>query len=192
VPLTGDPELAEIIVVDDERSDPTAAAGQRGATVRAGRALPPGRAGKAGALDQGPRAARGDLVLVLDADTLPRSELARAPAAELSNLIRFSARATLPTSLAQVSGVRLNINRQPHPLSLSFPDSRRSPLAGEVRPQASNFDQRPEAREALRLGPKGAALRNAPVEASRKPRLRVLLLDDCESSPRGAKCPGGV
>jgi hypothetical protein len=52
-PLTGDPDLAEIIVVDDEPSDRTAAAGQRGAAVLAGRALPPGWAGKACALDHG-------------------------------------------------------------------------------------------------------------------------------------------
>jgi cellulose synthase/poly-beta-1,6-N-acetylglucosamine synthase-like glycosyltransferase len=36
------------------------------------RALPPGSAGKWWALDQGLRAARGDLVLFLDADNLPR------------------------------------------------------------------------------------------------------------------------
>jgi dolichol-phosphate mannosyltransferase len=90
-PLTGDPDLAEIIVVDDESSNRTVAAGQSGAPVLAGRALAPGWAGKACALDQGLRAARGDLVLFLDADTLPRPELARALAAELSNLILLSA-----------------------------------------------------------------------------------------------------
>jgi glycosyltransferase involved in cell wall biosynthesis len=60
------------------RRDRTAAERQRGAAVLAGRALPPGWAGKACALDQGLRAARGDLMLFLDADTLPRPELARA------------------------------------------------------------------------------------------------------------------
>jgi hypothetical protein len=43
--------------------------------VKARRALPPGWAGKACALD---RCVRDDLVLFLDADTLPRPELARA------------------------------------------------------------------------------------------------------------------
>jgi glycosyltransferase involved in cell wall biosynthesis len=77
--------------VDDERSDRTAAVGQHGAAVLAGRALPPCLAGKAWALDQGLRGARGDLVLFLDADTLPRPGLARAVAAELGDLILLSA-----------------------------------------------------------------------------------------------------
>jgi hypothetical protein len=55
-------------------------------------ALPPDWAGKAGPRGQGLRAARGDLLLFLDADTLARPELARTLAAELSNLILFSAR----------------------------------------------------------------------------------------------------
>jgi 4,4'-diaponeurosporenoate glycosyltransferase len=85
--------------VDDEPSDRTAAAGQRGAAVLSGPGLPPGRAGKACALDHMPRAVRGDLVLFLDADTLPWPGLSRTLAAELSNLILCRRRATLPTSL---------------------------------------------------------------------------------------------
>jgi dolichol-phosphate mannosyltransferase len=65
-------QLAEIIVVDDESSDRTAAVGgEHGAAVLAGRALPPGSTDKGWALDQGLRAARGDLVLFLDGNNLP-------------------------------------------------------------------------------------------------------------------------
>ncbi len=90
-PLTGDPDLAEIIVVDDESYDRTAVVGEEhGAAVLAGRALPPGSAVKWWALDQGLRAARGDLVLYRDAHTLPRPAVTRpapstAPAAHREN-----------------------------------------------------------------------------------------------------------
>jgi dolichol-phosphate mannosyltransferase len=53
-PLTGDPDLAEIIVVDDESSDRTAAVGEEhGAAVLAGRALPPASADKGGRSTRG-------------------------------------------------------------------------------------------------------------------------------------------
>ncbi|HZB05406.1 MAG TPA: glycosyltransferase [Thermoleophilaceae bacterium] len=59
-------------LVDDQSSDRTAAVGEEhGAAVLAGRALPAGSADKGLALDQGLRAARGDLVLFLDANHLP-------------------------------------------------------------------------------------------------------------------------
>jgi hypothetical protein len=71
-----------MVVVDAEPSARTAAAS---------RARPRGWAREACALDQGPCGARNDLVLLLDADTLPRPGLACALTAELSDLILFSA-----------------------------------------------------------------------------------------------------
>jgi dolichol-phosphate mannosyltransferase len=68
-------------LVDHQSSDRTAAVGEEhGAAVLAGRALPPSSADKGWALDQGLRAARGDLVLFLDANNLapPRSHAARS------------------------------------------------------------------------------------------------------------------
>jgi hypothetical protein len=52
-------------------SSPEPAHEFHGAAVLAGRALPPGSADKVRALDQGLRAARGELVLFLDANNLP-------------------------------------------------------------------------------------------------------------------------
>jgi dolichol-phosphate mannosyltransferase len=78
-PLADDPDLLEVIVVDDESSDATAdVARAHGARVIEGRPLPPGWAGKAWALEQGLLEARGDWVLFLDADTRPLRGLARA------------------------------------------------------------------------------------------------------------------
>jgi dolichol-phosphate mannosyltransferase len=78
-PLRDDPAVAELIVVDDESSDATAEiARSHGARVVEGAPLPDGWAGKAWALEQGLRAARGDWVVFLDADTLPKPGLVAA------------------------------------------------------------------------------------------------------------------
>lgn len=62
----------ELIVVDDRSTDDTAAiARAAGARVVAGTELPDGWAGKTWALEQGLRAATGDWVVFLDADTRP-------------------------------------------------------------------------------------------------------------------------
>jgi dolichol-phosphate mannosyltransferase len=80
--LLGDPDLLEVVVVDDGSSDGTAALARRaGARVVEGAPLPPGWTGKCWALQQGIEAARGELVLHLDADARPRPGLARALAA---------------------------------------------------------------------------------------------------------------
>ncbi|HEX3388110.1 MAG TPA: glycosyltransferase [Streptosporangiaceae bacterium] len=74
-----DPGVSEVIVVDDESADGTAAvAGRAGARVIPGRPLPPGWVGKQWALQQGLAVASGEYVLTLDADARPRPGLAAA------------------------------------------------------------------------------------------------------------------
>jgi len=74
-----DPGVGEVIVVDDESSDRTAAlARQAGARVLTGQPLPDGWVGKQWALQQGLDQATGRWVLALDADARPRPGLAAA------------------------------------------------------------------------------------------------------------------
>ncbi len=74
-----DPGAGEVIVVDDDSADDTAAVAARaGAQVIRGAALPPGWVGKQWALQQGLEVARGEFVLALDADARPRPGLAAA------------------------------------------------------------------------------------------------------------------
>lgn len=81
-----DPSVSEVIVVDDESTDQTAAlAARAGARVITGRPLPAGWVGKQWALQQGLGEARGDFVLTLDADTRPRPGLAAALAGALAD-----------------------------------------------------------------------------------------------------------
>jgi dolichol-phosphate mannosyltransferase len=74
-----DPGVSEVIVVDDESTDGTAAVAARaGARVISGRPLPGGWVGKQWALQQGLEVASGEYVLTLDADARPRPGLAAA------------------------------------------------------------------------------------------------------------------
>ena len=74
-----DPGVSEVIVVDDESADGTAAVATRaGARVIAGRPVPSGWVGKQWALQQGLEVASGEFVLTLDADARPRPGLAAA------------------------------------------------------------------------------------------------------------------
>jgi dolichol-phosphate mannosyltransferase len=71
--VTADPQVSEVVVVDDESGDGTAElARAAGARVVAGRPLPPGWVGKPWALQQGLEAASSEWVVTLDADVVPR------------------------------------------------------------------------------------------------------------------------
>ncbi len=77
--LAADPQVGDVVVVDDESTDGTAAVARAlGATVVEGQPLPAGWVGKPWALQQGLEAATGEWVVTLDADVVPRAGLVGA------------------------------------------------------------------------------------------------------------------
>lgn len=83
--LAGDPDVHEMLVVDDHSTDATAAlATELGARVLTLPPLPPGWVGKPWALQHGLEQATGDLVVALDADVRPDPGLVRALAGALA------------------------------------------------------------------------------------------------------------
>lgn len=83
--LAGDPDVHEMLVVDDHSTDATAAlAAELGARVLTLPPLPPGWVGKPWALQHGLEQATGDLVVALDADVRPDPGLVRALAGALA------------------------------------------------------------------------------------------------------------
>ena len=101
--LGADATATEVIVVDDESTDDTAAlAGSLGARVVSGRPLPAGWVGKPWALDQGLRVARGEWVVTMDADAeavlgLPAALVERAQRDGL-DFVSLAGRFRCPTS----------------------------------------------------------------------------------------------
>ncbi len=82
--LAGDPQVNELIVVDDQSDDRTAAvAAEAGAIVVRGEPLPAGWVGKPWALQQGLEAATGHWFLTMDADVEPVRGVVMAMVAEM-------------------------------------------------------------------------------------------------------------
>jgi dolichol-phosphate mannosyltransferase len=100
--MIGAPDVAEVIVVDDQSDDDTAiVAAGLGATVVPGGPRPDGWAGKPWSLQQGVTAASGEWIVTLDADARPAPELpgaaVRRAIADRTDLLTLAGRFECPT-----------------------------------------------------------------------------------------------
>jgi dolichol-phosphate mannosyltransferase len=101
--LAADGWTDELLVIDDRSTDDTAeVARAHGATVIAGQEPPPGRIGKPWALEQGLRAAAGEVVVAVDADVRPRPGLVSALVGELRRREAEGHRPVLLSAVPQV------------------------------------------------------------------------------------------
>ena len=103
--LRRDPDVGELIVVDDESRDGTAQlAAAAGARVVQGAPLPSGWVGKPWALQQGLEAASGRWLVTVDADARPRPGLLRSLVAALAEVDLVTVG---PRFLCETAGERL-------------------------------------------------------------------------------------
>ncbi len=128
--LAADPQVAEVVVVDDESSDATASvAAANGARVVAGRPLPDGWVGKPWALQQGLDAVASEWVVTLDADVVPRpgfvGALVDATTAEVWDVLTVGPRFVLGGRAEQLL----------HPAMLATIVYRFGAPTGNVRPR---------------------------------------------------------
>jgi dolichol-phosphate mannosyltransferase len=117
-PLSDAPGVIEVLVVDDRSTDATAhVARAHGAEVISGAELPRGWVGKPWALQQGLVAARGEIVVFLDADVQPSAGLPAAvaellaPQRDVERQLRAAAAPTAGPTADRGGGMPARVER---------------------------------------------------------------------------------